>query len=385
MNIQSKSSNDSTVYMLNVIARWFVGLLFLFSSFVKGVDPLGTAFKIEEYFSAWSGGFISFMGLMPFASFFAMLLITCEFLVGVLLITNSFRRFTAWLLVAMMIFFTFSTALDAFSPTYGISDCGCFGDAVKLTPLQTFLKNIVLDIPTVWILLTWHVRSKNRFTRDSIIAIAAILAMVIFGLYNINNEPCIDFRPWKVGNRMMNTDPTLQSESFTTYQNKQTGESVELSAKELMTRYATEPDFEQNWEWVSSRVFDPHEIYAAGFSMLDDNNNDMAVELIGSEDTLLIATIHHIHKVDEDGIIALQAAYRYASDHNYYMVMLTSALPEDVESFSQQNGLTDVDWYYTDDKAIETMIRSNPGFIMLQDAVILGKWHYNNITHLTKE
>lgn len=385
MAIIGKNTQDSTIYTLNVIARWFVGIVFLFSSFVKGVDPMGTAFKIEEYFAAWSGGLFNFTGLVPFATFFAMVLITCEFLVGMLLITNAFRRLSAWLLVAMMAFFTFSTALDAFSSTYGINDCGCFGDAVKLTPLQTFLKNVVLDIPTIWILLTCSVRRKNRFTRDTLITLAAILAMTFFGLYNINNEPCIDFRPWKVGNRMMNTDPSLQSESFTTYQNKQSGETVELSAKELMARYAADSLFDQNWEWVSSRVIDPHEIYAAGFSMLDADNNDMAVELVGSPDTLIIATIHHLEKVDEDGVVALQNIYHFADAHNYYMVVLTAALPEAVEEFNQQNGLGDLEWYYTDDKAIETMLRSNPGFIMLQDAVVLGKWHYNNVNKLIGE
>ena len=119
--------------------------------------------------------------------------------------------------------------------------------------------------------------------------------------------------------------------------------------------------------------------------MLDADNNDMAVELVGSPDTLIIATIHHLEKVDEDGVAALQNVYHFASSRNYYMVVLTAALPEDVETFSQQAGLTDLEWYYTDDKAIETMLRSNPGFIMLQDAVVLGKWHYNNVDKLVGE
>ncbi|MBR1517044.1 MAG: DoxX family protein [Bacteroidales bacterium] len=371
--------DTKTTYTLNVIARWIVGLVFLFSSFVKGVDPMGTAYKIEEYFAAWSGSLISFQGLIPMATFIAMALIICEFLVGVLMITGAFRRLGAWLLAAMMAFFTFSTALDAFSTTYGINDCGCFGDAVKLTPLQTFLKNIVLDIPTIWIVLTRNVRRRNRIMRDSIITLAAIVAMLIFGLYNINNEPCIDFRPWKVGNKMMNTDPTLQAESFATYQNKATGETIELSNKELMERYTAESDFDEKWEWVSSRVSDPHEIHADGFSMLDADNNDMAVDIIESPDTLLIVTLHHLAKINDRGIAAMKQAYDLANRHNYYMVVLTAALPEEADAFKDAHDMSDIEWYFADEKAIETMLRSNPGFLLMQDAVVLGKWHYRNI------
>lgn len=378
--------DTKTTYTLNVVARWFVGIVFLFSSFVKGVDPLGTAFKIEEYFAAWSGSVLSFQWMVPMSSILAMALITCEFLVGVLLITNSFRRLSAWLLLAMMAFFTCSTALDAFSSTYGINDCGCFGDAVKLTPFQTFMKNVIIDIPAIYILLTRNLRRKRRTERDTIIAAVAILAMVIFGIRNINNEPCIDFRAWKVGNRMMNTDndSSVMPESFTTYQNKQTGETVEFSATQLMERYAAEPDFDNNWEWVSSRVVDPNEIHADGFSMLDADGNDYSVDIIASPDTTIIATIHHLDKVNADGIDALHSAYDYANAHNYYLVVLTAALPEDVDAFKDANNLADIEWYFADDKAIETMLRSNPGFIMIQDAVVLGKWHYKNIKKMTK-
>ena len=377
--------DTKTTYTLNVVARWFVGIVFLFSSFVKGVDPLGTAFKIEEYFAAWSGSVLSFQWMVPMSSILAMALITQAFLVGVLLITNSFRRISAWLLITMMAFFTCSTALDAFSSTYGINDCGCFGDAVKLTPFQTFMKNVILDIPALYILLTCDLRRKRRTERDTIIASAAILAMVLFGLHNINNEPCIDFRAWKVGNRMINTDNSdVQAESFTTYKNKQTGETAEFSATQLMERYSTEPDFDNNWEWVSSRVVDPNEIHADGFSMLDADGNDYSVDIIASPDTTIIATIHHLDKVNEKGLAALHATYDYANSHNFYFVVLTAALPEDVDAFKDANNLADLEWYFADDKAIETMLRSNPGFIMLQDGVVLGKWHYKNIEKMVK-
>ncbi len=365
-------------YTLNLVCRWFVGLVFIFSGFVKGVDPIGTAYKIEEYFSVWSGGWFDFQFLVPCATVFAMILITCEFLVGVMLLTNSFRRFTAWLLVAMMLFFTFSTALDAYSKLFAINDCGCFGDAVKLTPKQTFFKNVILDIPVIIIVLTRNIRRKSRFERDTIILLLTVIAMVCFGLYNINNEPVIDFRAWKVGNKMMSTDENLKIENYTTYRNLATGVEREFSDAELAAA-CKDSTFSQTWDWVSTRTIDPHEIQADGFAMMDADGNDYAVDLLMSPDPLMIMTIHHLDKVDVAGVEAMRHVMKYAEDNGIYAVMLTSALPENADQFKADNGFELLDVYFTDDKAIEAMLRSNPGFILMQDAVVMGKWHYKNV------
>lgn len=363
-------------YTLNIIARWFVGLVFLFSSFVKGVDPMGTSFKIQEYMTAWSIGGFTFEWALPMATFLAVVLVTFEFLIGILLITNSFRRFTAWLLALMMLFFTVTTLVDAL--TNKVTDCGCFGDAVTLTNWQTFWKNIVLDIPTVWIVLSRNVRLKRRFERDVIVLLFACAAMVVFALYNINHEPCIDFRPWKVGNRMTNTDPTLRMESFVSYRNLQTGEEVEVPSAQC---YDYEADT-LHWTCIGTRVFDPHEINAPGFSMLDLNDDDWAVDLIGSPDSILIATIHHLDQIDEEGTAALKSLFQWANQEGVQLVVLSSALPEDMQHYLYANELESLDFYFADATAIETMARSNPGVLLLQDGVVLGKWHYRSIDKL---
>lgn len=366
-------------YTLNILARWFVGLVFLFSSFVKGVDPLGTSFKIQEYMTAWSIGSFTFEWALPFATFLSVALITAEFLVGVLLITNSFRRFSSWLLVLMMLFFTVTTFIDAL--TNKVTDCGCFGDAVKLTNWQTFWKNIVLDVPTVWILLTRDLRRKRRFERDTIVLIFACAAMVVFSLYNIYHEPCIDFRPWKVGNRMTNTDPSLRMESFVRYRNLETNEEIEVPS---VSCYEYEED-KAHWLCIGTRVVDPHEIAAPGFSMLDLNDDDWAVDLIGSPDSIVIATIHHLDDVDDDGTEALRAMAKWAEEEGVQLVLLTSSLPEQVQAYLHEAELENLDFYFADATAIETMARSNPGFVLLQDGVVLGKWNYRSIDRLIEE
>ena len=366
-------------WSLNVVARVVVGLVFIFSSFVKGVDPMGTSFKITEYLTAWSFFGMSFDWLVPLATFMAMALIVVEFTIGVMLLFGAFRRVSAWALVLIMLFFTFTTLFDAI--TNEVTDCGCFGDAIKLTNWQTFWKNVALDVPTVWIFLTRNLRRKQRFERDVLITLFAMVAMVLFGLYNINNEPCIDFRSWKVGNQMIDLDENAEVKSYVTYVNKETGERDEFLSEELVKRME-DPAWEAQWEWESSRVEDPHEIKADGFSMLDMDMNDHAKELIGSEDYLLIATIHHLDKVNEDGLEGLEDAAEWAQEHGVQMVLLTSALAEEVQSFLYAYQMDDIDFYFADATAIETMARSNPGFLLLKRGKVLGKWHYRNVDDL---
>ncbi len=360
-------------WSLNVVARMFVGLVFIFSSFVKGVDPLGTAFKITDYLTAWQFGSLSLEWLQPAAPFLSMLLITLEFLVGVLLITGSFRRATSWTLALMMLFFTVTTLYDAI--TNKVSDCGCFGDAIKLTNWQTFWKNIILDVPTIWIVLTRGLRTKKRTERDVLTATFAIVVMVIFGLFNINNEPCIDFRAWKVGNQMVDMDESLQVKSYLTYRNKTTGETQEFLSEELMQKME-DPAWEETWEWESSRVEDPHQIQADGFAMMDLEMNDHAQELIASDDYLMMVTLYDLKKIDERGISALQQMREYCDENNLQMVLLTSVLPEEIQAFLHDNQLEDLEYYFADGTAIKTVMRSNPGFTLMQGGKVLGKWHY---------
>lgn len=371
--------DNKTTWSLNVISRVIVGLVFLFSSFVKGVDPLGTSYKITEYMTTWSFFGISFEGFVPLATTLSVALIVLEFTVGSMLIFGSFRRLTAWMLALMMVFFTVSTFYDAL--TNEVTDCGCFGDAVKLTNWQTFGKNVVLDVFAVWIFLTMNLRRKKRTEHDVLVLVFSVVIMIIFALFNINNEPCIDFRAWKVGNRMMDMDESLEVKSYVTYRNTTTGETEEFLSSELVSKMS-DPAWEQNWEWESSRVEDPHEIKADGFSMLDMNMEDHAHELIGSTDYLLIVTIHHLDKVEEKGVRAIQQALEMAEENGVQMVLLSSALPEDVESFLYTNKLDDMEFYFADVTAIETMARSNPGFVLMKEGRVMGKWHHRHVRAL---
>lgn len=361
--------NTNLNYALNVVARWFVGLVFLFSSFTKGVDPMGTAFKVQEYMTAWSIGSLTFEWALPFANLLSVGLICAEFLIGVLLIFNAYRRLSAWGLALMMLFFTVTTLIDAL--TNKVTDCGCFGDAVKLTNWQTFWKNIVLDVPTVWIVLTRNLRRKRRFERDGIVFIAGVAAMLVFAMYNIKHEPVIDFRPWKIGNRMIEEHEAM---NHLFLRNLESGEETVVDYpnggwNEVPEEYK---DFSK-WEITRSTSDEPFEVMAPGFAMMDLEGNDHATELLPAEDGMLIVTIHHLEKVDEKGIREVRRAMRIAEENDLRIVLLTSALPEEIQAWLYENQLDGLDFLFADATAIETMMRGNPGFMFVKDAVVVDK------------
>lgn len=370
-----KESQSS--HIVNIICRWIVGLVFIFSGFVKGVDPMGTSFKIHEYMTAWSLGSFTFEWAAPLATPLAVALVTLEFTIGIMLLCNCWRRLSAWVLMLMMLFFTTTTLIDAI--TNKVTDCGCFGDAIKLTNWQTFWKNVVLFVPTLIIFIQKKKRwnYKRHFERETLIAIVAIAAMVVFAIWNINNEPCIDFRAWKVGNKMMPFDEDLEVKSYVTYKEKNTGEVMEFESKKLMD-YWNDSVWRENWEFVDSRVEDPYEIKADGFSMLGPDGDDYAKDIVGNANYVLIGTIHHIDKINADGIKAIQRLHTFCVDKGINFVLLTSALDEEIQPLLYENGLNEMIYYFADATAIETMLRSNPGFILLKDAEVKGKWHYRN-------
>lgn len=361
---------DSKInYTLNVICRWVVGLVFLFSSFVKGVDPLGTVYKVQEYMTAWSIGSLTFEWAVPLAGVLACALICAEFVVGVLLITNSYRRMTAWLLVLMMLFFTVTTFIDAV--TNKVTDCGCFGDAVKLTNWQTFWKNVALDVPTVWIFLTWHLRRKHRFERDCIFLVASVAVMLVFCIYNINHEPVIDFRPWKIGNKMIEEREAM---NHMTFKNTATGEEVTVDYPNGGWDQVPEEykDFDK-WEILNSTSDEPFELKADGFSMMDMLMEDHAVELIQAEEGLVIVTIHTLGKMDAEGVKEVKLAQQLAAENDKQIVLLTAALPEEIQAWLYDNQIEGMDYLFADATAIKTMLRGNPGFMYVKDAVVVDK------------
>src|SRR5574344_1751370 len=153
---------------LAAFCRILVGCVFIFSGFVKSVDPYGTAFKMNEYLSVW--GFNSLLSALPWLTIVgAVFMCSLEFVIGLCMVGFVYKKQVNWIISLMMLFFTALTLVDAL--TNKVSDCGCFGDAIKLTNWQTFGKNIVLDVPMIVIFLCRKWQHKPHFERDTLITI----------------------------------------------------------------------------------------------------------------------------------------------------------------------------------------------------------------------
>jgi len=361
---ETKLSN--TLY---VVSRWIVGLVFLFSSFVKGVDPMGTMFKVEDYMTSWELFGSSFEWALPLAGFLAVALICAEFLVGVMLITNAFRVLSAWLLSAMMLFFTCSTFYDAMTDL--VKDCGCFGDAIKLSNWETFWKNVVLDVFTVVVFLTRNHRKQRRMERDLIVVVLALVAMVVFCVYNIKHEPVIDFRPWKVGNKVVTEQEEL---NVIRYVNKQTGEPQELRNKtgEWDTAWNAYSRDTMTWRYDTMWHVPPFDVKADGFSMMDHENADHAVEMLTSEEGTLIITVYDLDAVDEQAVADMRKAVDMAMEKGLMAVVLSSD-PDRIPGWLIDHSMTDVEYYLTDATAIKTILRGNPGYLFVRGGVVVDK------------
>lgn len=383
-------------YTLNVISRWIVGLVFLFSAFVKGVDPMGTMFKIEEYMSSWTLFGMSFEWAHPLAGVLSVALICAEFLVGVMLIFNAFRVLSAWLLVLMMVFFTATTFFDAVTDL--VKDCGCFGDAIKLTNWETFWKNVFLDVFTVVIFFTRKLRYRRRFERDIIVVLVAFAAMLVFCIYNIKHEPVIDFRSWKIGNTMVKKQ---EQKNFIKYVNKETGETkvVEYKTGEWQEEWNQYSD-EELWDYVDAGTTPEFEVLADGFSMLapDESGNlstEQALNILPDSNGVLFVTVYDLDKVDEQGVEEIKNAVNMVQELNMggreiKILMLTSMGHigdnplQDAQIWLSDNGIEGIrvnvldimgenNVYFTDATAIKTVMRGNPGFMYMKNGVVVDK------------
>jgi uncharacterized membrane protein YphA (DoxX/SURF4 family) len=350
------------------ISRILIGLLFIFSGFVKGVDPLGFAYKLEDYFIAFNWEF-----LIPLALFFSILLCTIEFSVGAMILFNLQTRLVSWLLLAMMVFFTGLTLNDAiYSP---VPDCGCFGDFIKLTNWQTFYKNLVL-LPMAVVVFTYRKKYKpftNAFMQW-IIAGVFIALFAGFSYFCYSHLPVLDFTEWKAGHKLYPENPQ-PVKYYLTYKNKKSGETKEYLS----------PDYPYNdsiwmaeWEFASQRVEDPNQYYGKSLIISDTDGNNVTENIIRNPDYQLIVNSYDLTKADLKAFSRLNdfAAKAYAD--NISTAVLVSAEQSTIVNFIRENKLK-LDFYSADDIVLKTIVRSNPGLLLMKDGVILKKWHYNDI------
>ena len=343
-----------------LVCRLLVGALFIFSSFTKGVDPLGTKYKMLDYLAVYGMTWLN-----DFAMVLAMFMILAEFIVGICLVTNIFPRLAVLGATLLMLFFTTTTLFDAVYDL--VPDCGCFGTAIKMSNWQTFYKNLVIDAVLIPLILN-NKRLENSLKWPVQFAIGSIfaLAFLAFEVYNYRHLPVVDFMNWKVG-KQMNAEPIEESRIYLTYKNNSTGETQEYLS----------PDYPWNdsvwmsqWEFVDQRVEGGGNYL--GFSALDEDGNDVTENILTTEN-LLMFTSNDLSKVTEKEWDKIKDITEAAEAKGFTVVWAVANPPEYVEQLREKYSFL-YEVYYGDELEIKTIVRFNPGLIWLDNGLVKDKW-----------
>lgn len=371
--------------LLSTILRVIFGTVFMFSGFVKAVDPWGTAYKIEEYLSAFSMGWLSEnISFLPITV--SVILCCAEFMLGVLMFFGFFRKLIKPTAVVFMVFFTVLTFIDAL--TNRVSDCGCFGDAVKLTNWETFWKNIVLDALLAGIYLCERkISFANSRVNSKLLTVFFSLMILLFAIYNSVYEPVIDFRAWKIGNQMVaiGEDKTPPA-SFATYKNNATGEVKEFETEDLMEAYQKNPNFASEWTFVDSRVENTNTVAADGFSLqaLGFDEDETMDILSDTSSVLYMISSYDLRKASDKGVKRVLEFANKAAETGARVIFVTASSVVNCASFMEKYKTKNIVFYSTDDKAIKTMLRSNPGLVKISKGKVEDKWSWRSLPKPTE-
>lgn len=345
-------------------ARFFVGGLFIFSGAIKLNDPVGTAIKLEEYFQVFAVDFASFFELLvPIALPLAVFLCVLEVVLGIAVLINYRIKPTYWVLLLLIVFFTFLTFYSAYFNK--VTDCGCFGDAIKLTPWQSFYKDIVLLILIVFLFINrdkLEENAKQSVVKDVAIAGSTIVCLFL-GIYAIMHLPFIDFRAYKTGNNI----PELMEPS---------GELIyeyvmEKDGKEVrMTQYPTDKSYTFKEMVVLNPEVQPK---ITDYSVWNEEG-DYTQETFQGNKFFVIS--YDVTKADKESVTEINKLIKSLGGQ-VEVWALTSSDPSRFEAFRHEVQLA-VPYFFSDATVLKTIIRSNPGLFLMQDGVVKGKWHYND-------
>ena len=342
------------------VCRLLVGALFIFSSFTKGVDSLGTKYKMLDYLAVYGMTWLN-----DFALVLAMLMILAEFIVGICLITKVFPRLAVLGATLLMLFFTITTLFDALYDL--VPDCGCFGTAIKMSNWQTFYKNLVIDAVLIPLIFN-NKRLISRFSVSTQFIMGCFYALVFLGfeIYNYRHLPVVDFMNWKVG-KQLTTETAEESKIYLTYRNKVTGETKEY----LSPNYPwNDSVWMSQWEFVDQRVEGGANFL--GFSALDEEGNDVTESILTTEN-LLMFTSHDLTKVTEKEWEKIRKITEAAEKQGFTVIWTVADEPEYVEKLREKYDFL-YEVYYADELEIKPIVRSNPGLIWLDNGLVKDKW-----------
>lgn len=364
------------------IARTLVGCVFLFSGYVKGVDPLGTQFVIHDYLEAYH-----LPWLVSLALPLSFLLNLVEFGIGFLLVFNVWTKWVTYLAALMMVFFTGVTFFDALANP--VPDCGCFGEALILTNWQTFYKNLVLDALVLMLVFALPKLGKGFCCKAQIgLSVGVALLFLGFEIYNYRHLPVSNFLGWKDGRRMLVENPE-PIRYYLTYRNKETGEQREYRDKEIPF---CDTAWNNAWEFVSRRDEDPNPriVEVSLMERLDDGDEGYEVtdEVIGRDGYHFLIVVYDWENASEKILTRIwdKLDGARASGYGYDLLVATdSETPvSDMEAFKEKMGDPDLTYCFGDDTGLKSMIRANPGVILMNGPVVVKRWNGRDFPDLAK-
>ncbi|MGB5981633.1 MAG: BT_3928 family protein [Nonlabens sp.] len=360
--------------ILVTFCRWFVGILFIFSGMIKLNDPLGFSYKLDEYFSA---AVLGLEFLQPFALPLAIFLVIFEVILGVMLLIGFQKKFTIWSLLLMILFFTFLTFYSAYFNK--VTDCGCFGDAIPLTPWQSFTKDVILLVMIVILFIKkdlWH--SAFAKATSSIIIVLTTVLCLLLGYHVLMHLPVLDFRAYKVGTDIetaMQKDPNDKDVYEFDWYYTVNGEEV------VVTTDGLPPEGYGKQDKVETRT-----IYEAQLPVIHDfsitrNGEDFTQEFLDKEKVALIL-IYDTERAEAEGMLKIPSLVSKTQAAGFETVVLSANGAEDVKELLKSYEI-DLEFYTTDGTQLKTAVRSTPSVMLLEKGVIIGKAHWNDFEQLS--
>lgn len=356
------------------LARIFVGVLFIFSGFVKLVDPLGFSYKLEEYFGP---GVLELEFLVPFALPIAVFIVIYELVLGVTLLLGYAPKLTRWSLLLMIVFFTFLTFYSAYFNK--VTDCGCFGDAIPLDPWQSFYKDIILLVSILFLFFKKdYLKPLLPKSLGFVVVLISIGISVYIAYFGLNHLPMVDFRPYKIGANIpesMSIPPDAPKAIYNyNWKFKIDGE------EKIITTQGSYPEIDGEFISYETELVDEGYVPPIHDFMLEKNGENYTEELM-AEPRLLMIAAYNLSKTKEEAWESILPTIKEFETAGYKVIVLTAS-PEKGQKIVNEIVKRQLDYYLADETAIKTIVRSNPGLLKLHEGTIKDKVHWHDVENI---
>lgn len=354
------------------ISRIIVGVLFIISGLIKLNDPTGFSFKLEEYFSE---GVLNLPFLVPYALAIALFVVIFEVVLGVALLIGFKPKWTLWSLLLMIVFFTFLTFYSAYFNK--VTDCGCFGDALKLTPWESFYKDVAL---LVFILILFfgqkYIKPLFKPMVGSVTVFVSFLLCLFMGYWVLNHLPLKDFRAYKIGTNIQKGMEFPEGAARSVYEMnfvyKVNGKEQNFGEKDLMSLPEGAEFVRRDDKLISQGYVPPIHDFT-----IELDGQDFTEQMLNEPKVIMLIS-YDLKKAKADGLAQLEAFSKKAQAKGYKVIGMTASPIEDIAKFRKENNIT-FDYYFCDATTLKTIERANPSIVVLHKGTIVDKKHWNDI------